>query len=130
MAKINEMAVTIRSRNNRELEPTQGVLTHIHWEAADRPKNAVKTFGLWIALTFASAMVPLAHWVLVPALFITTFVLTLEKFRESERGEGGKGECPKCHQTFKIEKGKWQNRLTDTCGQCHDDLEIILQTAN
>ena len=118
------VTVQIQSRNNRDLASTLGKITRINWEAVDYPKNAAKTFGMWIAFTFAAVFVPIAHFFLVPTLFITSFVLGIEKFRERKRNDGGSGECPKCHQSFVIEKSKWTERLTDTCGNCHDDLEI------
>ena len=126
MPIFSKVPVTIQSRNNRNLPHTAGEITRIDWEKADRPKNALKFLGRGLAATFAGAMVPLLHWILVPVLFISTFVFAMEKFREKSRSDGGTGECPKCHQTFKIEKSKWQERLTDTCGNCHDDLELHL----
>ena len=128
MAIISMVQVIIRSRNNRELPQTHGSVQRIDWETSDHPKNAAKFLGLGLAATFASAMIPLLHWVLVPVLFISTFVFSIEKFREKARNEGGQGECPKCHQNFVIEKSKWQDRITDTCGNCHDDLEVYLAT--
>ena len=118
------VSVEINSRNDRELAPTEGKITRINWETADRPKNAAKTLGMWLAFCFASIFVPIAHFFLVPTLFITAFVLAIDKSREVKRNDGGTGECPKCHQSFVIEKSKWVDRMTDTCGNCHDDLEI------
>jgi ssDNA-binding Zn-finger/Zn-ribbon topoisomerase 1 len=120
------VSVSIHSRNNRELAQTSGEITRINWDKADRPKNAAKTLIMWLAACFACVFVPIAHFVLVPSLFITAFVLAIDKSREEKRNDGGKGECPKCHQQFVIEKSKWTDRLTDTCGKCHDDLEISI----
>jgi hypothetical protein len=117
--------VVVHSRNNHELPETKGTITRINWQKTDRTKNAVKTFGMFIGFTFASVFVPIAHFILVPSLFITSFVLAMDKLREEHRSAGGSGECPKCHKTFTIEKTKWQERYTDTCQFCHDDLEIL-----
>jgi len=116
--------VSIHSRNNRELPATLGSITRINWDKADRPKNAVKTLVMWLTACFASVFVPIAHFFLVPTLFITAWVLAIDKSREEKRNDGGSGECPACHKTFVIEKSKWTDRLTDTCGSCHDDLEV------
>ena len=125
----DSIPVVVHSRNNRELPETHGTITRINWQPTDRTKNAVKTFGMWIAFTFASVFVPIAHFVLVPSLFITSFVLAMDKLREDHRSDGGSGECPKCHKTFTIEKTKWQERYTDNCQFCHDDLEILVVPA-
>jgi hypothetical protein len=118
--------VTIHSRNNRELPSTNGSISKIIYDQKERYSNAIKTFGMWIAFTFASVFVPILHFILVPSLFITSFVLSIDKSREDKRNEGGAGECPTCHQTFTIEKSKWSERLVDTCEKCHDDLEIMM----
>jgi hypothetical protein len=118
------IAVTIHSRNNRDLPETRGNISRINWDAADRSKNAVKTVGIGLGATFACVFVPILHFVLVPALFIATFVVAIDKSREHQRNAGGVGECPKCHKEFVIEKSAWKERLTDTCGNCHDDIEI------
>ena len=121
---LDSIPVSIYSRNNRELKETHGEITRINWDKTDRTKNAIKAFGMWLGLTFACIFVPILHFFLVPTLFITSFVLALEKLREEQRNAGGSGECPSCHKAFRIEKSKWQTRMTDTCDECHDDFEI------
>ncbi len=77
-----------------------------------------------------SSLVPFWHYLLVPSFFITAWVMAMDKLNEPARSEGGDGECPQCHQPFKIEKSKWTPRITDTCGKCFNDLEVFIQTAN
>lgn len=129
MATRTQVEVTILSRNNRELAPTKGSLTEVTWDKKDQTKNAVKTLGMWLGFSFAAIFVPIAHYFLVPTLFITAFVLAMDKLSEAKRNEGGAGECPKCHQNFVIEKSKWAERLTDTCGSCHDDVEMLVSNS-
>ena len=130
MATRANIPAVIVSRNNRDLPSTAGSVTEVTWTRTDQTRNALRTLGMWIAFCFCSIFVPIAHYFLVPTLFITAFVLALDKLGEKNRSEGGSGICPKCHQEFVIEKSKWNMRLTDTCGSCHEDLEINLQTAN
>jgi hypothetical protein len=130
MAIRIEIPALIHSRNNRDLPATQGSITRVTWDKPEQTKNALRTLGMWLGACFCSVFVPFAHWILVPSLFITAFVMAMDKLGEHMRSEGGSGECPKCHQSFVIEKGKWNTRLTDTCGNCHEDLEINLQIAD
>jgi hypothetical protein len=123
---FEKVPVSISSRNNRDLPKTPGAISRVTYDKKDISKNTVKTFGMWIALTFASVFIPILHFVLVPSLFITSFVLAIDKSRETKRNEGGQGECPKCHETFQIQKSKWSDRLVDVCGKCHDDLEVLV----
>ena len=118
--------VSIHSRNNRDLAATEGQLNRINWDAKDRTKNALKILFTLLGAAFACIFVPILHFILVPALFISAFVMAIDKFQETHRNAGGVGVCPKYHQTFEIVKSKWQERLTDTCGNCHDDLEILI----
>ena len=127
MAEQFQVPVKVYSRNYRELPPASGVITQIRWNAKDKPKNAIKTFGLFIALTFGCVFVPIAHYFLVPSFFILSFILALEKLREKERSLGGVGQCPKCGKEFLIVKSAWAERLTDTCNHCHEDVEIFIQ---
>ena len=124
MPAFHNTLVTIQSRNNRSLPETSGEISEVSYDKTDRLRNALKTFGLWIAMTFMGIFVPILHFVLVPTLLITSFVLAIEKSREEKRNQGGSGECPKCHQKFEIQKSKWMDRLVDVCDTCHDDLEI------
>lgn len=126
MATRTSIAASIQSRNNRDLPATNGSVTQVTWDKPEQTKNALRTLGMWLAFCFACVFVPIAHYILVPSLFVASFVLALDKLNEHQRSEGGTGECPKCHQSFVIEKSKWNVRLTDTCGNCHEDVEINL----
>ena len=128
MATRHTITALIHSRNNRDLPATQGSVTQVIWTKPEETRNALRTLGMWLGFCFCSIFIPIAHYILVPSLFITAFVLALDKLSEKKRSEGGTGKCPKCHQDFVIEKSKWNVRLTDTCGACHEDLEINLQT--
>ncbi len=124
MATRSEATMTIHSRDNRELPPTQGKIIRVIWDKAERTRNALRTLGTWLTFTFAAVFIPILHWVLVPTLFVASFVLALDKLNETMRSEGGTGECPKCHQTFKVQASKWATRVTNNCDHCHEDLEL------
>ena len=66
MAIRTEISAYVQSRDNRDLPETQAKLTRIQWEKPDQMKNALQTFGLWFAFTFAAIFVPIIHWVAVP----------------------------------------------------------------
>lgn len=122
--------LTLRSRNRHELPSTCGTLTLIHFDKKDRTRNAVRTSLLWLAISFGAVLVPFWHFFLVPAFFITAWVLGIEKWSEKSRNDGGEGSCPHCKNPIRIAKSAWKGRLTDTCESCFEDLEISLQTAD
>ena len=127
MAIRIKIKMVVHSRNNRDLPPTQGSLTQVTWDKVERTRNAFRTLGLWLVFTFIAIFIPILHWVLVPGLLITSFVLALDKMNEVSRNEGGTGECPKCHQTFTVQTSNWTGRTTENCDHCHEDLELTIQ---
>lgn len=129
MAIRSELKLGVQSRDNRELHSTEAKITLVEWDKSERTKNALRTLGMWLAFTFASIFVPILHWVLAPTLFIASFVLALDKLGEKTRSEGGKGECPKCHQQFTVQPSKLGGKITNNCDHCHEDLEMMFATA-
>jgi len=126
MATRTEIKVSVQSRDNRELPSTESKIIKVEWDKPERTRNALRTFGLLITFTFASVFIPILHFVLVPTLFITSFVLAMDKMGEKMRSEGGKGECPKCHKEFNVQPSKWGVKITNNCDHCHEDLEMVL----
>ncbi len=126
MAIETKIPMHVHSRNNRDLPSTPGTLDQFEWTMPERVKNAGRTFGLFIALTFAAIFVPIAHYILVPSLLITSFVLAIDKYQQAKSFEGGVGICPKCKAEMKIQKSKFKERLTDICASCGEDVEVLL----
>jgi len=126
MATRTEIKLSVQSRDNRELPPTQATVTKVEWDKPERMKNALRTLGMMLVFTFVSIFIPILHFILVPALLIGSFVLAMDKMGETSRSEGGSGECPKCHQVFKIQPSKWGTRIVNQCDHCPDELEMIL----
>jgi hypothetical protein len=124
MAKRTLVTITVASRDNRELPLSSAIITRVDWDKQERMKNALKTFGFLFTLSFVSIFIPILHFVLVPSLFIGSFVFAMDKYQEKMRSEGGSGECPKCHQEFKVQPSSWVNRVTNNCDHCHEDLEM------
>ena len=96
MATRTEIPVKIHSRNNRDLAPTVGLLCVVEWTHQERLKNAIKMFGMMIMITCFGAAMPPFHILFGTTLFITTWVMTMEKFSQVKYVEGGSGSCPKC----------------------------------
>lgn len=124
MATRTDIRCTVQSRDNRSLPETAATIVRIDWDRQERLKNAFRIFGLMIFFSFISIFVPILHFFLVPVFFITSFVLFLDRWQETHRNGGGKGQCPKCHQDFTVQASKWKDRITNNCDHCHEDLEV------
>lgn len=126
MANRYTQSVEIHSRNNRDLPPSKGQIKIVEWSKQERLKNAIKTLGMYFAFTCFSVMIPVLHYVLVPTLFVVMFIMAMDKYTQQKYNEGGEGVCPGCSEKIILEKSKFKERLTDTCGKCHDDVEILI----
>ena len=124
MATRKQVEMVVTSRDNRELPKTRGTVTQVFWDKAERSKNAVRTLGTFLLATFVSIFIPILHWILVPGLLVTSFVLALDKLNETERSEGGTAECPKCHKEFAVQGSKGLARISNNCQHCGEDLEL------
>ncbi len=129
MATTIELSVIIKSRNNRELPSTEGKVLKAVWSQKDRTTNGLRLFGILLAASFCSIFAHPGSLILVPSFFISAFIFGYEKYQELEYNQGGEGECPKCHHTLKIVKSKMKSRLTDTCGKCFEELEILIKNS-
>jgi hypothetical protein len=128
MATLLEFPVKIRSRNQRDLEPTAGTLNRVEFDAKDRTRNSLKTIGLFLALASGAVLIPFWHFILAPTFFILAWVMGIEKYSEKSINAGGEGTCPLCKKPFKIGKSAWKETMTDTCESCFQELEIRPQT--
>jgi uncharacterized protein (DUF983 family) len=69
----------------------------------------------------------LAHFVLVPTLFVASFVMAMDKYSQKRFLNGGSGPCPKCGHIMMIQRSKFKERITDKCGKCGEDIEVVLE---
>jgi len=127
MASRLNHPVFIHSKDDRSLEPTLGSLIQVEWNREERLKNAIRTTLTWLGIMCGSALIPFWHYFLVPTLFITAWVLGLDKWNESLFCEGGSGICPKCRKPVTLGKSAWKPRLSETCESCFQNLELRVQ---
>ena len=124
MPSLTEFRVVIKSRNNRDLPETKGVIYQATWSLAERRKNGLRIFGILMMCAFCSILIHFGSIILVPTFLFSSFYFGFEKYNEIETNHGGTGECTKCHQPLVIVKSKMKSRLTDTCGKCFEELEL------
>lgn len=127
MATLSRIQVKIHSRDRRDLEPRYGYLELHSWDRAERSRNALRTFGIWIGIAFGCILIPFFHFFLVPTAVITAFALALKKLEEESAVLCGFGQCPECQADLSISAGSKKDRYLETCGKCFHNLEISLQ---
>lgn len=130
MATTFEHPVEIRSRNQKDLPPTEGSLITLHWDRKERLRNSLNTTLLMLGLMAGSVLIPFWHFILVPAFFALAWILGMSRYGEEMRCEGGAGICPHCGKNFGISRSAWKTRITDTCESCFQELEVIPRIAD
>ena len=74
----------------------------------------------------AAVFIPLAHFVLVPGLFIGGAVLAVIKLREDWHIVRVRGACPRCHREQEFAPGgRFTAGRTFECPQCLNTLRLV-----
>jgi hypothetical protein len=79
-----------------------GVLNVTLFAPNDRTVRALKTLGLFWALSVASIPIIIAHWVLVPGFFIAGPIMAVRRYRMMQSVESAEGTCPACRTEIKL----------------------------
>jgi len=110
----------------RETLMTKGILKGQRFTLRQRRKRAVMIWAILWALALVSVLIPLVHFVLVPALLVAGPVAAYFRYRVEAVVETAVGECPLCHQSitlpldFSTELPHWDN-----CPQCGGHLQLL-----
>jgi hypothetical protein len=101
-----------------------GEVRMMHWEAADRRKRALKSWGLFWGIGLFCVIIPLAHFILVPSFLLAGPIVAFFVYNQTDVILGGTGTCPDCGKPFKVARMKIQWPLNDICSECHSAVKI------
>lgn len=90
-------------------------------------RRIVKSLGLGVALlllTATTALIPIAHFLLVPLMLIVTVVCSVRAFTTKDLLLSGSGTCPACEGAFRILRRKYRLPFNDVCESCHREITI------
>lgn len=87
-----------------------------------RFKRAGKTAAVLFLLAIASAPIPPIHWVLVPGFLIASIIAFFVRLGTSALVSGDV-QCPKCQQSFPLERQPPTWPLALTCHHCRAQLQ-------
>ncbi len=109
--------VTLQIRDSAR-EPTSTTLEIEHFSGGKRAgRAALRLVVLW-ALAVGAIMIPLLHFVLVPAFFVLGPVFAWLGFRATVELKSTTVTCPKCEKTSTIEEGTTGWPATLRCSEC------------
>ena len=101
-----------------------GEIRFQHWDRAARLLRAAKAWAVLWGLAVVSVLIPVAHFILVPAFFIAGPIAAFRRFRQESGILGGEGLCPACGGRIVIEAHADDWPLFDICGVCRASVRI------
>lgn len=109
--------------------PTRGTVTIREVTREERWRRAVRGVGTWWGLGLVSVLIPVAHFVLVPACVLYGAWQGVQRLGNSELASGARGTCPDCGQEQEFEvAARWRAPQAVTCRSCGRGLRLSLPT--
>ena len=101
------------------------------FSSGERTTQALKVFGLCWLLAGVTALIPIAHFFLVPLFLIAGPVMAFNKYRVESAVDSAEGECPECNESVSISLDpadklpKWTY-----CPKCSKPLHLVYDDAS
>lgn len=121
-SKTEKVPVSIRA--SLEKPPAAGTVEIVTWSPKARSKRAMKFLGIAWGLGLFCVLIPLVHFVAVPALFIAGIVGFARMSGQESLVLGGEGTCPECGKTFRIAKATNRFPMDELCEHCRASVSI------
>lgn len=86
--------------------------------------RAFKRSGLFFGLAVVSVLIPMLHFVLVPAFLIVSIVMFVKTMSETKIATALEGECPSCHKKIDLVGAFKLSGSKESCPQCRQLLRI------
>jgi hypothetical protein len=97
-------------------------VTVVHLTSADRVLSGLKILGIcWLAATFA-VLIPIAHFILVPAGLLAGIFLFYRNYKFSVKAIEGSIPCPKCEKSLPTSAQPFEWPKHETCPACGIDI--------
>jgi len=109
------IAVELHTYNGSD---TLGSMTVEQANSGARAKRALLTLGGWWVAAVISALVPFAHWVLVPTLFLLGPVMAAFALSRDRVVRDGVGTCPTCASAVTFAGASRPESFSTTCPAC------------
>ncbi|MGE4234192.1 MAG: hypothetical protein AB7F43_12760 [Bacteriovoracia bacterium] len=97
------------------------------WNSKERMTRALKYGGMCWAIGICCIVLPIVHFILVPAFLIAGPIVALVVYKREKVVLGGEATCPSCQKKTPISKGVFRFPTTDTCDHCRCNLMVDLK---
>lgn len=120
-AIIEEIPVQVETPAEKK---TSGKILLKVFSKSERTKRSVLTLaGFWLLAIF-SVLIPVAHFVLVPAFLLLAPFLAYLKWQQDAGIIGGECFCPECKEKLALGSMKLKWPLTTSCLSCKATIYI------
>lgn len=99
----------------------------------ERFKNASKFFSLYLLIGLICILVPILHFVLVPAFLLVSFIVSYRRFKEVKSVNLSPICCPLCESQLKLGMIKLPNsecEIRKSCNNCGANLSFSFTVVN
>lgn len=100
-----------------------------YWSMKERQLRALRFLGIFWGLSLASVLIPLAHFVLVPSLFLAGPIVAWVIYQQESAILGGESTCPECGKFLPIARKPNRWPFSDLCTKCYHNVEVTQQNA-
>jgi len=94
------------------------------WTGSARLVRAMKMLGVLWGLGVVSVLVPVAHFLLVPAFLLAGPIAAFMRWRQESSILGGQGACPACSADMTLEASADEWPLFRICETCRASVRI------
>lgn len=125
MAKNEAVRIQVKVLvgNNLDLQ-TQASLAVGKMETLQSVQLALKYLGIWWGAALLCVLIPVFHFVLVPAGLLIGIWAATKQFRYQDYISEGKISCPKCSAEMTLKDMPFNWPIRQTCPQCQADLIV------
>ncbi len=98
---------------------TAGEATVVHFDGGERMARAGKGLAMAWGAALASVFIPVAHFLLVPGLFLAGLVVFVKRMRRKVVVDTVRGACPDCNHDQSFDTANdWCLPMDLTCANC------------
>lgn len=108
-------SVTIRTFSGEE---ASGTIETQLFTSTQRTKRALIRSGTALLITLVGAIVPVAHFVIVPVGLVATAIIFWKYSSTGELVTSGNIECPCCHKKISLYPRALNLPLKESCEHC------------
>lgn len=116
--------IRVQIREEHGVKASEGIIRVQSWTKKQRTLRAIKFCLIFWGLALGSVLLPLLHFILVPAFFLAGPILAIFTMGRESVLLGGEGTCPSCQAPLPIARSAPRFPVSDLCTKCQRAVRI------